>query len=100
MARPTFIVAAMLALVPASAARSQVTVDVAKITCDQFLLYKVTDPQNIALWLSGYYNAKRNNTIIDTQQLVANVEKVKDYCRMKPTVTVMQAVETIFDIKK
>jgi acid stress chaperone HdeB len=44
----------MLALSSGSIASAQVTVDVAKITCDQFTLYKITDPQNIAIWLSGY----------------------------------------------
>ena len=46
-----------------SAAQAQVTVDVSKITCEQFRGYAITDPNNIALWLSGYYNGQRNNTI-------------------------------------
>jgi hypothetical protein len=46
------------ALVMWSGAGAQVTIDVAKITCDQFTLYKVTDPQNIAMWLSGYYHGR------------------------------------------
>jgi hypothetical protein len=90
----------MLALAPWSGANSQVMVDVAKITCDQLTLYKITDPQNIALWLSGYYHAKRNDTVVDTQQLAANTKKIKDYCMLKPDATVMQAVETVFGPKK
>ena len=38
-----------------SAAQAQVTVDVSKITCEQFMGYVITDPNNIALWLSGYH---------------------------------------------
>jgi len=101
MIPPRFVIATLIfALVPYSVARSQVTVDVAKITCDQFTLYKITNPDNIALWLSGYYHAKRDNTLVDTQQLKANTEKVKTYCRLKPEATVMQAVETVFGPKK
>ena len=44
-----------------SAAQAQVTVDVSKITCEQFRGYAITDPNNIALWLSGYYNGQRYN---------------------------------------
>jgi acid stress chaperone HdeB len=45
-------------------ARAQVTVDVAKITCEQYVLFTVADPHDIAMWLSGYFNSKRNNTLL------------------------------------
>ena len=57
----------LLFLADGPAARAQVTLDVAKITCDQFTGNKITNPDNIAMWLSGYYNGKRGNTILDTQ---------------------------------
>ena len=88
----TFVIA--FGLCPA--ARAQVTIDVAKITCDQFTLYKITDPQNIAIWISGYYHGKRNSTVIATQELGANLRKIKDYCNLKPNETVLHAVETVF----
>jgi hypothetical protein len=94
------VAALLLAALGGFGARAQVTVDVAKITCDQLTLYKITDPQNIALWLSGYYNAKRNNTVVDTQQLAANTQKIKQYCMLKPDSTVMQAVESVFGAQK
>jgi hypothetical protein len=33
------------------------------------------DPQLIAAWFSGYYNAKRNNKIIDLETLEDNVSR-------------------------
>ena len=78
-----------------SSAQPQVTIDVAKITCDQLTLYKITDPQNIALWLSGYYQAKHNNMLVDVQQLNADTEKIKTFCRLHPDITVMQAVDRV-----
>ena len=97
MRRFAFTIAAtMLAVAPWSGAQAQVTVDVAKITCDQFTLYKITDPQNIAIWISGYYHGQRNTTIIDTQQLAGALQKIKDYCNLHTKDTVMHAVETVF----
>lgn len=93
-------VSVILASMAAGHAGAQVTLDVAKITCDQFALYKIADPENIAIWLNGYYNAKRNNTVIDPQQLKANAQKLTQYCLAKPDVTVMQAVETLFGVKR
>jgi acid stress chaperone HdeB len=87
--------AMLLALSAWSNAHAQVMVDVAKITCDQFTLYKITDPQNIAIWISGYYHGKRDTTTVDTQQLSGILQKVKDYCNLRPQETVMHAVESI-----
>ena len=92
--------APLLVMLAAPEGQAQVTVDVSKITCEQYILYKITDPKNIAMWLSGYYNAKRDNTIIDAQTLEKNVDKLKDYCLRNMNTSVMQAAETALDLKK
>jgi acid stress chaperone HdeB len=74
-------------------AGAQVTLDVAKITCDQYTGYKISNPQNIAIWMSGYYHGKRGDTTLETQALVANAKKVRDYCRRNPQTLLMEAVE-------
>jgi acid stress chaperone HdeB len=79
--------------------RAQVTLDLSKVTCDQFVGYKITDPKNIAIWLSGYFNAKRGNTIIDTQGFDTNTRKLQDYCFGNPATPVMQATEIVFNIR-
>jgi hypothetical protein len=35
------------------------TVDVAKITCKQFVLGEIVDVKTLSIWLSGYFNAMR-----------------------------------------
>jgi len=87
----------MTALVLAPPAQGQVTIDVAKITCDQYLLFKVADPRDISLWLSGYYHGQRGITLVDQQALRSNEDKVKDYCRGHLDMPVMQAVETLLN---
>jgi hypothetical protein len=84
----------LVALLGASQAQAQVSVDVAKITCRQLFFDKLISPneKSLALWLSGYYSAKRNNTVIDLGALAKNVDKVEDYCRMNQDLTVMDAV--------
>ena len=71
------------------------TLDISKITCKQFRGYEIADPTNIALWLSGYYNGQRGNTIINVQSFKENVDKVMDYCITSPTTPVIQAVEAV-----
>ena len=74
---------------------AQVTLDLAKVTCDQWAGYKITNPQNISLWLSGYFNGARGNTVIDTQRLAADTGKICDFCLTNPQVPIMQAVEKV-----
>lgn len=101
MTKPkTALLGVMLALFTAIAANAQVTIDVSKITCEQFWLRKAVDPDKLALWISGYYNGKRGNTVIDTQQLDGNARKITDYCRENYQKTVLQAVEAVFGEKK
>ena len=80
-------------------AQAQVSIDVSKITCDEYVRDKIPTPDFvsfsavgslearamlsrwlIAAWLSGYYHAKRNNKIVDLDTLEDNVSKVTNYC--------------------
>ena len=90
----SFVSALIFALGTVPAARAQVMLDVSKITC-----YKITTPQNIAIWLNGYYNGKRSNTVIDMQKLGENTKTLERYCIQNPQILVMKAVETIFGEK-
>lgn len=95
-----FIPCLLSTIMLATAAHAQVTVDVAKISCKQFLLDSVAPTKSIALWLSGYYNGRRGNTLIDVSALQKNADKVEDYCRMHLDMTVMDAVEGALGVSK
>ena len=86
----------ILAFVATPTVRAQVTIDMAKITCDQYLGYKIINPNDVAMWLSGYYNAQRGNTIIDSEKLSAQKRELQEYCLRNHTVPVMQAIEKLF----
>lgn len=86
-----------LAAITAASGHAQVTVDVAKITCGQFLAYSIADPKEIALWLNGYYTGKRGgSTILDTQALKGNYDRLRSYCLINQNTPIVQAVETLF----
>jgi len=71
-----------------------------KLRASNFFSTTITNPNNIAIWISGYYNGKRNNTVFDVQEMQKHVENVKNYCVKNYNTTVMQAVETLFSDKK
>jgi len=82
--------------------QAQVTIDVAKINCDQYVHSKIATPNYIAAWLSGYYNAKQNNSVIDPQDMHEKVNKLEKYCYEEKNfkVPVMKAVEELFGRSK
>src|SRR6476660_5666000 len=80
--------------------QAQVTVDVSKITCQQFFMNTITFSQYAVMWLSGYYNGKRNNTIIEPEAMKKNEEKVKLYCFQHRETTVMDAVKNVLGFDK
>jgi acid stress chaperone HdeB len=85
----------ILALVLATSSQAQVLVDVSKITCDQFVHGKIGNRRTVAAWLSGFYNGKRDNRIIDKQSFEANLNKVESFCYQEKnfTLPVLQAIE-------
>jgi acid stress chaperone HdeB len=85
-----------------SSLQAQVTIDVSKITCAQYVQQKISSPTLIAAWLSGYYNAKRNNLLIDPGAMEENVAKVKNFCSDEKNfkLPVMKAVESTLGKKK
>ena len=51
--------------------------------------------KDVVLWLSGYYNSKRNNTIIEPESMDRNAEKVDFYCNLHRETTVMDTVKAV-----
>jgi hypothetical protein len=91
----------LISMLAMTAAHAQVTVDVAKITCHQFLLGKVGGSiRSTANWLSGYYNGKRGNTVIDVGSMRKNERELERYCRKNPETGVMDAAKQALGLEK
>src|SRR6201984_2784979 len=96
------IAVAALLLLLAAQARAQMTVDVCKITCRQYLFDRTFSPRApmIANWLSGYFNGLKNNTVVDLGEMAKNKDKVEDYSRMNQEVTLVEAAKTALGLPK
>jgi hypothetical protein len=78
-----------------SSSQAQTSIDVSKITCEQYNLFKVADPQKIAIWLSGYYHGTRNDMVLETQRLQDDAEEVGKFCDLNPKTRVLEAVKNV-----
>lgn len=90
----------LLAVLLPATSQAQVTVDVAKITCRQFLLDAVAPTKSVTTWLSGYYHGKHGGTVVDMGALQREADKLQDYCRLNLDMTVMEAVEGALAVSK
>jgi hypothetical protein len=83
----------MFVLIPAEA---QVTVDVAKVTCDELFKEELQwTSGEIILWLSGYYHGEGHNTIVQPGALKRDEEKLNQYCYAHGDTNVMDAIKNM-----
>jgi hypothetical protein len=90
-----------ITLLSASLAHGQVSINVSKVTCDQFANGKIGLPRTTAIWLNGYYHGKTGSTTIDTQQSEDMFGKLINFCQTGENgkVPVMQAIEHLLKSK-
>jgi hypothetical protein len=74
--------------------------DVAKITCDQYLAGRVTDSRTLFVWLSGYYNGTRDDTVIDVSDLQKKAQTIMDDCLSHPDTILLEVTKINFSAKK
>ena len=87
-----------LALVGLQAAQAQVTIDITKITCNQFLASEVTDSRTLGIWLNGYVNGARGKTLIDP--LSETHISLAHYCEDHVDALVLDAARRVFGTDK
>ena len=90
---------ALLILALPAIVHAQVTVDITKITCRQFLIGNIAPTKSIAIWFSGYYSGKRNATTIEMSAVEPNADKVELYCGLHQDEMLMKAIEDVFGVK-
>ena len=88
----------LLSIFGISAARAQETIDVAKIKCD--LASRVVDSRTLSIWLSGYYNGTRHNTVVNVSEFQKHSTDMMDYCISHPDMNLMDAVKNALGAHK
>jgi hypothetical protein len=98
----TIALLAVAAAFGSASAQAQVALDVAKVTCDQYVHSKISTPLLIAAWLSGYYHGQRGSLTLDLQTVQANANKLQEYCYVQDNwnVPVIKAVEKLVGTNK
>jgi acid stress chaperone HdeB len=78
-----------------SAPAHAVVLDLATMTCKQFVDGDEDEIKMVLTWMDGWYKGDEDDAIIDTEVFVENAKKFGTYCRKNPTVSIVTAAEAI-----
>ena len=67
-------------------------VDMSKITCKDAAAMGKAKVAAVAIWASGFAAGKAGNMMVDTDKMVANADKVQDYCTKNPDASLGDAM--------
>src|SRR5262245_35952876 len=89
-----------LTLACAAMAHAQVTLDVTKITCTQFMHFHIAKQDDIGLLLSGNYKGKVGHNVLNTKRMKTRVNELKRSCAKRPNATGMKVREEVLGRKQ
>lgn len=81
-----------MAIVPV-VANAQLTIDMDKITCDQYLAMPPSQSRNFSAWMSGWFSYQNRRTFVDFLLHQKNIANVQAWCRSYPKETVMSGLQ-------
>lgn len=84
---------ALCAILAATPAKAQVVLDMTMLTCRQYLEADKARQDLIAAWMSGYYNAAKNNPVFNATLFQQNRNKVTAHCKRNRNETLMSAIQ-------
>jgi acid stress chaperone HdeB len=69
--------------------------DLATMSCKQFLESGYDTIKMVLTWMDGWYKGDEENAIIDTDVFVENAKKFGTYCGKNPSISIVNAAEAV-----
>ena len=89
------VVAAALMGVSLLPAAAQIRLDMNRVTCKDYLEYSPESRNFIRFWMSGYYNAAANSSVLNYDRLQDNSARVMAYCKTNKSATLPTAIQRV-----
>ena len=83
-----------ICLLPA-AANAQAIIDMAALTCDQYLTMSPTMSRDFSAWVSGWFSNQHGKRVVDVLAHQQNIVILKSWCQTHPQVSVMTALQSM-----
>ena len=89
------LVAATLSVAASQPGVAQISVDMNQITCGGWLGYSAEQRDFVRFWMSGYYNAAADSSVLNYDRFQKNSAKVMAYCKKNKSKTLPTAIKNI-----
>ena len=83
-----------VSLIPAVAS-AQLTIDMGRITCEQYLAMPPSQSNDFSAWMSGWFSFKNDRPFVDLVVHQKNIASVKEWCKFHPNESVMTGLKSI-----
>jgi len=74
---------------------AQIAVDMNQITCGRYLGYSPEERDFVRFWMSGYYNAAANSSVLNYERFQKNSAKIMTYCKKNRAKTLPTAIKNV-----
>jgi len=81
------------AAVMSAPVKAQVVLDLTMITCGQYIEQDRDKQDVLAAWMGGYFNAARNQSMVDLARFERNRKAVEKYCKTHKPETLMSGIQ-------
>lgn len=97
MARAAEFVALLLLfqVIPLLDARAQLTVDVSRATCAEFLAMPSNQSRVFSAWVMGYFDQKSGQRFLNFHAYATKVASLRQWCAENPAEVVMAGFERV-----
>jgi hypothetical protein len=92
MRKMLFCLAVAMTVMPGSG-QAQVTMDMTRVTCADYLAMAPDQARIFSAWMSGWFNQKSGYITVGLGDFARNVASVKQWCTTSPRETIMAALE-------
>ena len=90
-----FMVVVTLLGISSLPATAQIRLDMNRVTCIDYLGYSAESRDFIRFWMSGYYNAAANSSVLNYDRLQSNSARVMTYCKTHKSGTLPDAIQEV-----
>ena len=90
--RKILCLAVALTFAPGSS-EAQVTLDMSRITCADYVAMPPAQTRTFSAWMSGWFNHRLGYITVGLDDFARNVASIKQWCTTSPGATVMAALE-------
>ena len=85
-----------ISLLPVTAS-AQVSINMAEVTCGQYLAMAPSTSRDFSAWMSGWFSYQTRRTFVDVLAHQKNMDLVKAWCATRPDTSVMSALHFAID---